>query len=197
MMYLCTLGGDDGRDYYFDFHTLKTYSLSRAKYTKEKGKPKITSTHVILFAGPCATLTTSLFRGRQVGMDDVAFSLFILFLVGVVVFECYVISSAQRTLENYITSNDDGEFYDLKTLSRYFSYGTRYHRLGVFIYLIISCLIVIIASIAFISTYDASAMLFMIVGTVMTAGCIKILYPIQIIKFKLYLRRCKKECQKK
>ena len=195
-MLFLTMCRDYKKDLFYFYHDLKTHACYRYIVKREEFEKMFWKTVPAgAVSGPAATLATPTYNGKFYLTIEAVIALALIIsmiVVGALILHFHDLKVIDSKVKNskyvYETELEDLEclYYD----------GTK-RRLAVAFLIFLTLWITYILFVMAVKTSDVTCILFFYFCIFLVTLFISNLDPIQIIKFKLYLRRCKKECQKK
>ena len=189
MLILCdkTTSRGEKIEYYFKSKTQQICVVKWSESEIEKSRTKIfvgTS-----FSGVSVTLLEILFRDTKVTVDLISLS-------GLLLIICLLACYASRKYDGYLEKRGDIQCSDIEELNSLFRAGV-VRRIRQFFFFCFFLILTCCLCFDVLETQDPFWFVIFIGGILVTLMILVMISPIQYVQFKLYLRRCKKECQKK
>ena len=184
----------DQYDFMYDFSGKSVYRVFHSGDVISEGNSRLLI--VMSFTGVFTTVIESCLKGVFVNFSNYYVLSLLLLLVLVYTIVSLLFGISIRKQEEKIRLSENKIEYDLQDLIELFSGGTKV-RVLMLIFIVVFLLVVLVVFEWFLQTHSLLNLVLLLMGIFALAIFVRLLSPIQIIKFKLYLRRCKKECQKK
>ena len=183
-----------GRFYYFDFQSELTYLFGSGDYLDKELQGKMPI--LPLFAGAFLAIIGITFKDVCVSFNYLTLPFFAMFGLALgLVFYFGFVSDQNRNFK-IAKGKIVGMDVPFEELNNLFMRGWKVRFVVCFSIGVISFLLLCGIQVAS-ETKQFKDVLMVVFAFALYPFTFRLLSPIQIIKFKLYLRRCKKECQKK